>query len=149
VEQGLQDLGSIEHVGAAFVCDNAGEVLAASTPHVLATVTMSQIGRTAAQILSAMEAARRRVDQAELAYDTWRLFVRDLGPGLLVVVSEPGVDTAFLRMEMDVLIAGWLSDRSVRKRLERGSAAVRSALVSPVSLGESGWHSWNLLAAGS
>ena len=149
MEEGLQDLGSIEHVGAAFVCDNAGEVLAASTPHVLATVTMSHIGRTAAQILSAMEAARRRVDQVELAYDTWRLFVRDLGPGVLVVVSEPGIDTAFLRMEMDVLAAGWRSDRGVRKRLERGSAAARTALVSPAALGETSWHSWNLLAAGS
>lgn len=145
MERALREFGSIDHVCGAFVCDNAGDVLASSSPPVLASVAMVQIGRAGAQVFAAMETALRPVDHVEFTFDSWRLFVRDLGEALLVLVAEPAVDTAILRMTMDVVIAGWRSDARVQKRLHRAAASARVTLVSEASVGPTAWQSWGLI----
>ena len=72
MERDLQEICALEHVGGAFVCDNAGEVIVSSTPPVLATITMNQISRAAAQTFGAMETAKKLVERLEFTYDTWR-----------------------------------------------------------------------------
>ena len=148
MERDLIEICGLRGVAGAFVCDNAGEIIACSNPPALATVTMTQVGRVAAQVFGAMEAANRRVDRLEVAYDSGRLFARDLGSALLVVICQPGVDSAMLRMAVDVAVVGWRNDNQQRKRLSRSKVARRHVLTRP-ELDDVAWQSWRVLAPGA
>ncbi len=143
MERGLQDICAVEGVGGAFVCDNAGDVVASSSPAVLATDTMSHIGRVTAQIFAAMEAANRRVERLEFAFDTWRLFARDLGPAALLVVGHPQVDTAWMRMAVDVAIVEWRASHTIEKKAGKRQVA-RHHMLKRDQLDDAGWQSLRL-----
>ena len=126
MERDLQSISDITDGGCAFVCDNAGDVIATSDPPGLATVTMNQIGRAAAQVFQAMSAAGRPADRAEFQYDAWHLFARDIGAATVLIVMRPGADLPFVRMATDSAVVGWRADKNVQKRLAR-LAAIREA----------------------
>ncbi|MFN0146837.1 MAG: hypothetical protein ACKVT1_10015 [Dehalococcoidia bacterium] len=148
MERELLDICGVSGVAGGFVCDNAGEVIAASDPPVLATQTMTLAGRVAAQIFGAMDAANHRVDRIEVAFDTGRLFARDIGPAVLVVVCQPVVDTAMLRMAIDIAVVGWRSNSQHQKRLTK-SKAVRRQVLTEGALDEVAWRSWRVVAQGT
>jgi hypothetical protein len=144
MEKDLAKFSTLSHVGGSFVCDNAGEVVVSSTPAVLATVTMTTIGREVGRIFSALEAAGSPTTRLELAYSTWRLFAQDIGGGVLFVVSEPGNDPSLVRMTADVVAAGWARDGSVQKRL-LARKADRRELVTRATLDPVSWQSWRTI----
>ena len=125
MEQALADLGLLDGVGGSFVCDNAGDVIVSSAPPVLATDTMTSIGREVARAFGAMEASGRPITRLEFTYDSWRLYSRDLERALLFVVCHPAVDMSMVRMSVDVALSRWTKDRSVEKRLRAGGPARR------------------------
>ena len=145
MERDLQEICALEHVGGAFVCDNAGEVIVSSTPPVLATNTMNQISRAAAQTFGAMETAKKLVERLEFTYDTWRLFVRDIGPAMIVVVCQPAVDMAMLRMTVDMVTVGWRKDNNTQKRLSKKGAPPRKNLLTEAQMDDIGWRSYRLI----
>src|SRR5688572_18688966 len=99
MEQGLAQLSAIPRVGGAFICDNRGEVIVSSTPPVLATVTMSAMGREVGRIVAALEGSGRSGSRLDFTYSNWRLLTIDLGSdGILLVVCHADVDMAFVRM---------------------------------------------------
>ena len=146
MERDLQQICALEHVGGAFVCDNTGEVVVSSTPPVLATITMNQIGRSAVQTFSAMETAKRPVERMEIIYDAWRLFVRDLGPAMVVVVCQPAVDMAMLRMTVDMVTVRWRKENLLQKRLGKKNPPPRKDLLTEAHLDDAAWRSYRLFA---
>lgn len=144
MEKDLQQIAGLPHVGGAFVCDNAGEVVASSNPPVLASAAMSGLAREAARTLSALEAGGFAATRLEFRYNSWRLIARDLGDGLLVVVCQPGADGALLRMTADVAIAAWRKDARQMKRLAQRRRE-RSALLSATGMDDASWRIWSQL----
>jgi hypothetical protein len=144
MERGLAQLGATPHVGGAFVCDNKGEVIVSSDPSVLATVTMSTIGREVGRAFIALEAAGRAAIRMELVYDTWRLFAHDISDAVVFVVCQPAADMAMVRMTVDVVVAGWRKDGDAQKRLARHKA-VRRELVNRSELDNGAWLTWSML----
>src|SRR5690242_10725622 len=122
MEKDLQELARLPHVSGAFVCDNAGDVLASSNPPVLASVTMASVGRECARSFAAVEKAGLGCSRIELRYDTWQLVARDLAECVLVVVCQPGADAALVRMTADIAIASWKHDPKQQKRLAQPKA---------------------------
>ena len=147
MERDLQELCALEGVGGAFVCDNAGEMIAGSSPPVLATVAMGDLSRVAGQTLAAMDGARKTVDRAEFTYDTWRLFVRDLGPAMILVVCHSHVDMAMLRMTVDMIIVRWRKDNNVQKRLSKKASLARKGMLSATQMDDAAWDAYQLLGA--
>lgn len=125
MEQGLAQLSAIPSVGGAFICDNRGDVIVSSSPAVLATVTMSAMGREVGRIVAALEAAGRSGSRLDFTYSNWRLLAIDLSDGILLVVCHAAVDMAFLRMNADIVLTGWRQDATVQKRLQRHRVARR------------------------
>lgn len=117
MEQELAQLDSLPGVGGSFVVGEDGEVIATSRSAPLAASTMNRVGRLAGQMLVVIGRASRPVERLDLRFDVWRLFAQDLGNGLLLVVCEPQVDMALLKLTVDVLAAGWARDAAVQKRL--------------------------------
>lgn len=141
MERGLQEIASVGQVDGAFVCNSTGEVVASSTPPVLATAAMSDIGRALSQTFGAFEAAGAPIDRLDLAFDSWRLYTRDLGQGLVVVIAEPGCDVSFLRMTVDIITTGWASSGDLQKRIGKGKTSARMDLLSRANLDDAAWHS--------
>ncbi|MEX0782000.1 MAG: hypothetical protein WD557_05070 [Dehalococcoidia bacterium] len=119
MEQGLTQLSAIPHVGGAFICDNRGDVIVSSSPAVLATVTMSAMGREVGRIVAALEASGRAGSRLDFTYSNWRLLAVDLDDGILLVVCTADVDMSFVRMNADIVLTGWRQDGTVQKRLQR------------------------------
>ncbi len=141
MERGLQEIASVGLVDGAFVCNSTGEVVASSMPPVLATAAMSDIGRALSQTFGAFEAAGAPIDRLDLAFDTWRLYVRDLGQGLVVVIAEPDCDAACLRMTVDIITTGWASSGVLQKRIGKGKTSARMDLLSRANLDDAAWLS--------
>jgi hypothetical protein len=137
MEQGLAQLSAIPSVGGAFICDNRGEVIVSSSPAVLATVTMSAMGREVGRIVAALEAAGRAGSRLDFTYSNWRLLAIDLDDGILLIVCHADVDMAFVRMNADIVLTGWRQDPTIQRRLqghrvERGELVRRSTAGAPL-----------------
>ena len=144
MEKELAQIALAPSVGGSFVCSNAGDVIVSSMPPVLATVTMNAIGREMAKAFTAFEASGRPVTRLEVTYDTWRLLATDLGDVLMFVVCHPGVDTAMVRMTVDVAGAGLQKDGKVQKRLA-AYRTPRRAAITPDIMDELSQQAWRLI----
>ncbi len=135
MEQGLAQISAHPRVGGAFICDNRGEVIVSSSPAVLATVTMSAMGREVGRIVEALEVAGRPASRLDFTYSNWRLLAIDLSDAILLVVCQAGVDMSFVRMTADIVLTGWRQRPEVQRRLERHrverNAAARIARERP------------------
>jgi hypothetical protein len=147
VEKGLEQIGGLPCVGGSFVCDNRGDVIVSSDPAVLATVTMSTIGREVGLAFLALESASRPATRIDFVYDSWRLLAQDMGDAVFFVVCQPNVDMAIVRMTVDVVIAGWRKDSAAQKRLQQRRTE-RASLASPAALDQGSWSSWVTFASG-
>ena len=147
MEKELEQVGKVPGVGGTFVCDNKGDVIVSSDPAVLATVTMTTIGREVARVFVALEAADEPASRIDFVYDSWRMLAQDIGDAVFFVVCQADADMAMVRMTVDVVIAGWRKDASAQKRLQRHRAE-RAALVSSAALDQGSWSSWTVLASG-
>jgi hypothetical protein len=145
MEQGLAQISAHPQVGGAFICDNRGEVIVSSSPAVLATVTMSTMGREVGRIVEALEAAGRPASRLDFAYSNWRLLVVDLSDAILLVVCHADVDMSFVRMTTDIVLTSWRRDPEVQRRLQRHrverNAGVRRASASLHPQARAGWGS--------
>lgn len=147
MEKQLDQIGAVPGVGGSFVCDNKGDVVVSSDPAVLATVTMTTIGREVARAFVALEAASQPADRIEFVYDSWRMLAQDIGDAVFFVVCQPDADMAIVRMTADVVIAGWRKDAGAQKRLQRHRTE-RAALVNRAALDQGSWSSWTVIASG-
>jgi hypothetical protein len=146
VEKELEQIGSVPGVGGSFVCDNRGDVIVSSDPAVLATVTMTTIGREVARVFVALEAANQSAPRIDFVYDSWRLLAQDIGDAVVFVVCQPDADMAFVRMTVDVAIAGWSANAAAQKRLQQRRTE-RRALVNASTLDQGSWSAWSALVS--
>lgn len=147
MEKELDQVGAIPGVGGSFVCDNRGDVIVSSDPAVLATVTMTTIGREVGRAFFALEAAYQPSARIEFVYNSWRLLAHDIGDAVFFVVCHPEADVAMVRMTVEVVIAGWRSDASAQRKLQQRRAE-RAALVSPAAMDQGSRSSWTVFASG-
>jgi hypothetical protein len=118
MERDLAQLDSLAGVGGSFVLGAGGEVIATSKAAPLAATTMNRVGRLVGQMLAVIGRAGRPAERLDLRFDSWRLLAQDFGNGLLLVVCEPHVDMAMLKLTADVVIPGWTQDAAAQKRLQ-------------------------------
>lgn len=147
MEKELEQVSAVPGVGGSFVCDNRGDVIVSSDPAVLATVTMTTIGREVGRAFAAVEAAGESATRLEFVYDSWRLSAHDLGDALFFVVCQPDADMALVRMTVEVVIAGWQKSPTAQKRLQQRRTE-RTALVNAATLDQGSWSSWSVFASG-
>lgn len=147
MEAQLQDICTVPGVATAFVCDNGGKAVARSEPVVLATVMMDDMGAAIAQAFGAIDASYRVAERVEFVYNTWRLFARDLKPGIVCVVCRPNADMSLVRMTVDMVAIAWRDDPQVSRRLQQRQVSRRD-LVEEKQVSNEAWRSWRTLLAG-
>ncbi|MGH2608096.1 MAG: hypothetical protein ACRDHF_03315 [Tepidiformaceae bacterium] len=148
MEHGLAQISALPQVGGAFICDNRGDVIVSSSPAVLATVTMSAMGREVGRIVGALESSGRPASRLDFTYSNWRLLAMDLGDAILLVVCHANVDMSFVGMTTDIVLTGWRRDADVQRRLQRHRVE-REPLVSRTNAARPQRATWRTLEPNS
>jgi predicted regulator of Ras-like GTPase activity (Roadblock/LC7/MglB family) len=138
MDKGLADINAVAGVRGSFTCDSRGEVIASATPAGLDTAVLNNIGRQATLTLVALETVGQAMSELVFTYEGARLAARDLGNAVLVVLCEPQVDIAMLRLTLNVATARWKKDSGVQKQLA-SQAGEREDLLTKDNLDAPSW----------
>jgi predicted regulator of Ras-like GTPase activity (Roadblock/LC7/MglB family) len=138
MEKSLADINAVAGVQSSFTCDNRGEVIASATPADPNTAVLNNIGRQVTLTLAALETTGEAMSELDLTYEGARLVARDLGNAVLVVLCEPQVEIAMLRLTLNVVTARWKKDPGVQEQLT-GRAGEREDLLAKENLGALAW----------
>lgn len=140
MEEGLAEINSVAGVRGSLLCDSWGEAVASAAPAGLDTATLKSVGHQVTQTAAGLRMTEGAMTELDFTYEGTRLVARDLANAVLVVLCEPKVDIAMLRMTMNVVTARLKSDGSVQKRLEARAAK-------DMTQDEADEMSWHLLKA--
>ncbi|MEO0249275.1 MAG: roadblock/LC7 domain-containing protein [candidate division WOR-3 bacterium] len=116
MEDILKDLNAMVGVTGCFVCNDEGQVLASSLPTLFDETTLSTIGRTIAQTMAGLEAARRRkISDMDLIYEQGRLVAKNLGEGCLCILCVRHINVPLLNLRANVAVKKLSSLLKVRE----------------------------------
>lgn len=105
MEDILKDLNAMVGVTGCFVCNDEGQVLASSLPTLFDETTLSTIGRTIAQTMAGLEAARRRkVGDVDLVYEQGRFIAKNLGEGCLCILCVRHINVPLLNLTANLAV---------------------------------------------
>lgn len=116
MEKGLAEINAVAGVRGSFICDNRGQVIVSATPVDLDATVLKSIGERAVQVLVALETAGEATREMDFMYDQVRLIVRDLTSAVLIVLCQPQVDVAMLRLTLNVVAARLKGHRQLATR---------------------------------
>jgi predicted regulator of Ras-like GTPase activity (Roadblock/LC7/MglB family) len=137
MEEGLEEINVVSGVRGSFICDNRGEVIVSATPPDVDMATLNSIGREVTQTMAGLSMAGEAVTELDFTYDGARLVAHELAKAVLVVLCEPQVEIAMLRLTLSVVIARLKSDGEVQSQLE---ASLVEKELTQDKADEISWH---------
>jgi len=141
IAERFRDITSVAGVRGCFICDNQGRVLAHSFVDDRNMTPIGDVGREAVLTAAVFGRVGESVSEFDVTFTGVRMIVRDLDNGLLVLLCEPQVEIAMLRLTLNVAAGQLKDDRELRSRL-RDSPAAREVLENELDE-----ISWQLLRA--
>ena len=145
MEEGLAEINAVAGVRGSFICDNRGGMVASAAPAGVSEAMLSNIGRSVTQTMAALKAAGDAKSELDFAYDKTRLVAHDLEKAVLVVLCEPEVEIAMLRLTLSVVMARLKGDTETQSRLE---ARAEEKEVVQDEVDEISWHLLEVLKEG-
>jgi predicted regulator of Ras-like GTPase activity (Roadblock/LC7/MglB family) len=111
----LKDINSVGGVLGAFVCGEAGEVLARMLPGATSDAALAATGRVLLQTLGGLEASRaRKVTELEFHFEQGTLLVKNLGGRCLCILCGQKVNIPLLNLTANLAL------KQLRKELAEG-----------------------------
>ncbi len=105
MESILGDINAVVGVTGCFVCNEEGQVLASALPDLFDEAILSTIGRTMAQTMAGLEAARRRkVGDIDLAYGQGRFIAKNLREGCLCILCVRNINVPLLNLTANLAV---------------------------------------------
>lgn len=138
MQEGLAQIKTMAGVQDTFICDSRGKVIAGVVSGGLNKATRTRIGREAALIMAALEAAGEPMGEMDCRYEGARLVVRTLANAVLMVLCEPQTDIAMLRLTLDVVTTRFKADSGMESQLDKARAAQKELAQEDVD--EISWH---------
>lgn len=114
----LTEINAVTGVQGSFFCDKQGEVLACAAPASLDTSALQGIGRQVALTLTALETAGETMNELDFTYEGARLVARVLVNAVLVVMCEPQVEIALLRLTLNVATVRMKGNGAIQSQLQ-------------------------------
>jgi predicted regulator of Ras-like GTPase activity (Roadblock/LC7/MglB family) len=146
MQAGLAKIKTLAGVHASFICDNRGEVVVSALSGGLDMATLTSIGREVTLIMAATEAAGEAMGELDCRYERVRLVVRTLTHAVFVVLCDPQIDIAMLRLALDVETARFKGDSEIQRQFQARAIGRREVVQGDVD--EASWHLFTLLAKG-
>lgn len=109
----LEELRRTPGIVAAWLAETSGTLLEGAVPPGSGAGALRSVGAAAARMLGAAQA-----DVVELEYQGGRLRADSVGDAVLLVLTAPGADLAWVRMSCEVARARL---REVRRTAARGA----------------------------
>lgn len=136
MEEALAEINAVAGVRGSFVCDNLGTMIVSAVMTGL-DASFDAIGREVTQTMAALETTGEAVSELDFAYEGARLVAHDLEKAVLVVLCEPEVEIAMLRLTLSVVMARLKGDAETQSRLE---ARAKEKEVVQDEVDEISWH---------
>jgi predicted regulator of Ras-like GTPase activity (Roadblock/LC7/MglB family) len=144
MEEALAEINAVAGVRGSFVCDNLGTMIVSAVMTGL-DASFDAIGREVTQTMAALETAGEAVSELDFSYEGARLVAHDLEKAVLVVLCEPEVEIAMLRLTLSVVMARLKGDAETQSRLE---ARAEEKEVVQDEVDEISWHLLEVLKEG-
>ena len=144
MEEALAEINAVAGVRGSFVCDNLGTMIVSAVMTGL-DASFDAIGREVTQTMAALETTGEAVSELDFAYEGARLVAHDLEKAVLVVLCEPDVEIAMLRLTLSVVMARLKGDAETQSRLE---ARAEEKEVVQDEVDEISWHLLEVLKEG-
>jgi predicted regulator of Ras-like GTPase activity (Roadblock/LC7/MglB family) len=141
IEQRFAEIGAVKGVTASFICDNTGRLIASSIGEDVDITPVRDVAGELVHTAAVLDRVGESVSELDFTYPGTRLLVRDLDDSLLVVLCEPQVEIAMLRMTLNVA-ATQLKDDTELQTLLKDSVPQREVLENELDQ-----ISWQLLKA--
>lgn len=141
IEQRFAEIGAVEGVTGSFICDNSGRMIASSFGNDVDITPIRDVAGELVHTAAVLDRVGESVRELDFTYPGSRLLVRDLDDSLLVVLCEPQVEIAMLRITLNVAATQLKDDAELRSLLE-DSVPEREVLENELDQ-----ISWQLLKA--
>jgi predicted regulator of Ras-like GTPase activity (Roadblock/LC7/MglB family) len=129
IEERFAEIGAVAGVTASFICDNSGRVIATSFGDDIDMTPVRDVARELLQTAAVLGRIGEPAREMDFTYAGSRVVVRDLQDSLLVVLCEPQVEIAMLRLTLNVATTQLRDDAELRGQL-RSNLTDREVLES-------------------
>ncbi len=116
MKEGLAAINEVAGVRGSFIWGNRDEVIVSAMPADLDMVTVNKIGREVKLVMETLKTTGEVMSELDFMYERGRLVIRDLANAVLVVLCEPHVESAMLRLTLNVVIARMKGSREIQSQ---------------------------------
>lgn len=127
MDQTLAEISKLDHVRGVLVGDPSGKVFARVGDD-LEDIRFSLVAGQMGLLFASLFAVGRVVEEMDICYETVRLVARALHGTTLIVLCDPSVDIAMLRLTLNVVLARIKNDASIMNDLPGWERVLRQAV---------------------
>ncbi|MFO7942753.1 MAG: hypothetical protein R6U51_00365 [Anaerolineales bacterium] len=115
MDEGLGEILAVSGVRGCLLFDNQSKLLRRE-----GAITHSQnewdgAGEVLVQTLATLESGYKKFTDLEIYFNDRRLVLRDLEKAVLVVICDPELDVALLRLTINVVINRWKENSRIQR----------------------------------
>jgi predicted regulator of Ras-like GTPase activity (Roadblock/LC7/MglB family) len=118
MENGLNEIKSVQGVQGCFVADNEGKIYAKAAGPGLDDQGLQEISRLCLEALVAVEQVEDQITELDFTTPAATVLIRDHNSFLLVILCDPDVNTSLIRLSINVVSSQWQEDQNIRRRIE-------------------------------
>lgn len=118
MENGLNEIQSVQGVQACFVADNVGKIYAAAPGPGLDDRDLQKISRLCLEALVAVDQVEDQITELDFSTSAATVLVRDYNSYILVILCDPDVNTSLIRLSINVVSSQWQEDQNIQRRIE-------------------------------
>ena len=101
----LEEINGVIGVTGSLLCSPDGTLIASVLPEAMSEETLLVVSRTLAKTLDGLRLARhRKVTEMDLAYESGRLVVKNLGEGYLIILCTPNINVSLLNLTANLVV---------------------------------------------
>lgn len=125
----LEEINSVNGVKTSFIYFNDGETVYDNMPQGFDEATFVEIARDVIQVAAMFDRLSTPLNEYDLKYDNGRVIAYPMSNFNLIILCQPNVSVAMLRLTVNVALADLEADKKFQKRLSKVEASRRSFLV--------------------
>lgn len=122
----LEEINGVIGVTGSLLCSPDGTLIASVLPEAISEETLLVVSRTLAKTLDGLRLARhRKVTEMDLAYESGRLVVKNLGEGYLIILCTPNINVSLLNLTANPVV------KRMQEALKAGGAPSKKTAGPP------------------
>jgi hypothetical protein len=125
----LEEINGVSGVRTSFFYFNDGEIVYDSMPSGFDNDLFQEIAKDAVQMAAIFDRLSVPMTEYDLKFDNGRIFIYSQHNYNLIILCDPGVSVAMLRLTVNVALADLEADKKFQKRTAKVETTRRSFLV--------------------